>query len=180
MLVSSEKRRARPSMKSLGLSVLVCLVALYFAFLVFGYYLYVPLGAAVIVAMAAVWVRNRSLRQGLPEPYGKGKVSTIDAKKATRQGILIMLVGAFATVGLLGSVYLLPPVVFFTVVFGLAAGLPLNEVVFFALVARLERTSESKIFLITEEVENKGEPALVKTYRMGRLDAAVGALPSSD
>lgn len=120
------------------------------------------------MAAAAVWIRTRSLRAGLPEPYGKGKVSTIDAKKATRDGLLLALAGALATFGVLGSVYVLPPVVFFSLVFGLAAGLPMSEIVFFAVVARLEKASESRIFRVTEETEDEGKPALVKTLTMRR------------
>lgn len=180
MLTSNERRRVRPSVKSLGLSVLVCPVALYFAFLLFGYYLYVPLGAALVVAAAAVWFRTRRLRAGLPEPYGKGKASTTDTKKAAREGLLTLLVGALATVGLLGSVYVLPPPVFFTVVFGLAAGMPLNEIALFVLVTRLERTSGSRIFLITEEIEDDGKPALLRTFEMGRSHASRSGPLSGD
>ena len=160
-------------MKSLGMSAVVCPAALYLASLFFGYYyFYMPLAAVLIVAFAVVWFRTRGLRSGLPQPYGKGRASTTDAKKAVRQGLLIVLGGALATVGLLGSVYFLPPPVFFAVVFGLAAGLPLNEIAFFVLVTRLERKSESRIFVITEEAEEGGEAALVKTIEMRHSPAS--------
>jgi hypothetical protein len=126
-----------------------------------------PLAVVLVVAFAAVWLRVRGLRSGLPEPYGKGKASTTDAKRAVRLGLLMVLGGVLCTVVLLGSVYFLPPAVFFAVVFGLTAGLPLSEIVFFVLVTRYERISESRIFLITEETEGEeGRATLVKTFEM--------------
>ncbi len=160
-------------MKSLGLSIAVCSAALYLAALLFGYLdFYMPFAAVLVIALAALWLRARGLRSGLPEPYGKGKVSTTDTKRATRVGLLIALGGALSTVVLLASVFFLPPAVFIAVVFGIMAGLPLNEVVFFALVARYERISKSRIFLITEETEEGGKTALVKTFELRRPSAS--------
>lgn len=160
-------------MKSLGMSILVCPAALYVASLFFGYYyFYMPLAAVLVVALAAAWFRIRGLRSGLPEPYGRGKASTTDAKGAARVGLLIVLGGVLCTVVLLGSAYFLPPPVLFALVFGLAAGLPLNEIVFFILVTRYERISESRIFLVTEEVEDAGKSALVKTFELGYSPAS--------
>jgi len=154
-------------MRSLGLSILVCTAALYLAGLLFGLYdLYIPLAAILLTAIAVVWLRARGLRSGLPSPYGRGKVSKTDAKRAIRQGLLIILGAALSTLVLLGSVYLLPAAAFFAVVFGLMGGLPLNEIVFFVLVARYERVSGSRIFMVSEEREESGESAVVKTYEM--------------
>ena len=77
-----------------------------------------------------------------------------------------MLGGILCLVVVMGSVIFLPPVAFFALVFGLTAGLPLEELVFFALVARLERASRTRIFSVTEETEEGGEEVLVKTVEM--------------
>lgn len=128
--------------------------------------IYVPLAGALIVSFSVTWFRFRGLRSGLPKPYGRGRRSSIDAKSSARSGLLIVLGGILCLVVVMGSVIFLPPVAFFALVFGLTAGLPLEELVFFALVARLERASRTRIFSVTEETEEGGEEVLVKTVEM--------------
>jgi hypothetical protein len=171
MFSSDQRRRLRPSLKSLGLSLVVCPSALYLGWQFFGNLFYAPLLAALAVALAPTWFRMRGLRSSLPEPYGNGRVSTIDASAAARSGLLIVLVGMISMVGLMGSVFILPPVVFFVLVFGLMAGLPLNEVVFFGLVTRLERKTHSRIFAVTEETSESGRTVLVKTVELTPLSS---------
>lgn len=119
-----------------------------------------------MVSLSVTGYRFRSLRSGMPKPYGLGKPSSIDAKSAARSGLLIVLGGIFCLVVVLGSVYFLPPVAFFALIFGLMAGLPLEELVFFALVTRIERASRTRIFSVTEETEQGGEEVLLKTVEM--------------
>ena len=159
----------RPSKKSLGVSVIVCLIGLSFAATLFGYYFYFPLAATVVVSLAAFLVRIRGIRSGLPEPYGRGKVSKIDVKGTGRSGFLLLLGGVLSTVGLLATVFFLPPVVFLALIFGFISGMPLSEVAYFILVARYEAISGSRIYLITEEAGQPGEAAsLVKSFEMRR------------
>lgn len=179
MLISAGRRRVRPPLKSVGLSAVILPVAVYFAYLVFGDYVYVPIAAAVVAASAVVWVRFRGLRAGLPEPYGRGRDSVLDAKQAQRQALLLVLAGAAATIGVLGTVYVLPAVVFFVLVFGLAAGMPFSELLFFAAVRRLESASGSSIYQVSEEVEENGRPLLVKSLRMVRPGGPAPSPPES-
>lgn len=151
------------------MSLVVCPSALYLGWVLFGDLFYAPLLASLAVALALVWFRMRGLRSGLPEPYGNGKVSTIDAASAARSGMLIILGGILSMVLLLGSVYFLPWLAFFVLVFSLMAGLPLNEIVLFALVARLERRSQSRIFSVTEETSQNGKTVLVRTVELAPL-----------
>jgi hypothetical protein len=156
----------RPSIKSLLLSLVVCVAALYFALFLFeGDFLF-PLAASIGVAGALTWYRMRNLSQSLPSPYGNGKLSVLNAASSLRSGILIIVAGAALTLGLMATVYFLPPLVFFTLVFGLAGGLPLGEVVFFALVTRLELKSGRRIMAVTEEADENGKEAYVKTLEL--------------
>jgi|GEM_PF-706592 hypothetical protein len=171
MLGSDQRKRLRPTLKSLGLSLIVCPSALYLGWSLFGYLFYAPLLASLAVALVIVWFRMRGLRSALPEPYGNGRVSTIDASAAARTGFLIILGGILLMVGVMGSFYFLPSeyMALFVLVFGLMAGLPLNEIVFFALVTGLERKSRSRIFAVTEETSESGRTVLVKTVELAPL-----------
>lgn len=156
----------RPSIKSLLFSSVVCFAALYFALFLFEGDFPFPLVASIIVAGTFTWYRMRNLRQALPSPYGKGKLSVLSAASSLRSGLLIIVAGAVLTFGLLGTVYFLPPLVFFTLVFGLAGGLPLGEVLFFTLVTRLELKSGRKIIAVMEEADEDGREAYVKTVEL--------------
>jgi hypothetical protein len=168
MLGPGHRRRLRPSLKSLGLSLLVCPSALYIGWLFFGYYFYVPLLASLAVALALAWFRMRGVSASLPEPYGKGRTTTIDADAAARSGLLVVLAGILSSVGLMGTVFFLPADIFFVVVVGLMAGLPMNEIVFFALVARIERKCRSRIFSVTDETSQGGKDVLAKSVELAR------------
>jgi hypothetical protein len=126
----------------------------------------VPVVAALVVSSSVTWFRFRGLRAGLPRPYGHGRASSVDARSAARSGVFIALGGIVSVGAVLGSVFVLPPVVFFALVFGLAAGLPLEELVFFTLVTRLERGSKTRIFSVTEETGRDDDVVLVKTVEM--------------
>jgi hypothetical protein len=162
------RRRVRPSRRSLGLSVVVCASALFMAGsqVFFFYQFYMPILATASVCLVVSWFRVRGLRMALPEPYGAGRVSTIDAKSTVRSGLMIVLGGILALVVLLGSVYVLPPPVFFATVFGLIAGLPLTEVVLFLQVVLLEKRANGRIFSVSEESRRDGEPVLIKTVEL--------------
>lgn len=173
MFGSDQRRRLRPTLKSLGLSLVVCPSALILGWSLFGYLFYAPLLASLAVALAVVWFRMRGLKSALPEPYGNGRVSKIDARTAVRSGVLIILAGVLSLVVFMGGFYLLPSEAFFlfVLVFGLMAGLPLSEIVFFALVTRLERKSKSRILAVTEETSENGKTVLVKTVELAPLSS---------
>jgi hypothetical protein len=147
-------------------SAIVCAGALVLASRLFSASFYVPLATAILVCFIVTWFRFRGLKSGLPKPYGRGRSTSVNARKAMRGGILIMLGGILGVVLVLGSVYFLPPVAFFALVFGLMAGLPLEELVFFSIVTRLERTSKTRIFSVTEETTEDEDVVLVKTIEM--------------
>jgi len=147
-------------------SAIVFACALLLASRFFPHDFYVPVTAALVVSLSVTWFRFRGLRSGLPSPYGRGRSSSVSARSAARSGILLMLGGVLSLVLVLGSVYFLPPVAFFGLVFGLMAGLPLEELVFFGLVTRLERASDTRIFSVTEEAGDEGDLVLVKTVEM--------------
>jgi hypothetical protein len=148
------------------MSAVVCAGALLLAGRFFLGYFYAPLAATLAVSLSVTWFRFRGLKSGLPSPYGQGRATSIDAKKAARSGLLIVLGGVFLLVVVFGSVNFLPPIAFFALIFGLMAGLPLEELVFFGVVTRLEETSKTLIFSVTEETVRDGDTVLVKTVEM--------------
>ena len=133
------------------------------------YSLLEPLSAIIAVGTVVSWVKLRGLRDGLPEPFGKGKVSIIDAKSAARSGMLVTLGGVFLTIGVLGSVFIFPPEAFFAGVFGLTGGFPFAQILFFVLVYRLERAGKGRIFTVTEETEEDGRSVLRKSVELAFL-----------
>ncbi len=170
MLSSAGRKRVRPSPLSLGFSLAFTVLIMYFASLVFGGYVYLPFMSALGVAGLVVWVRYRPLRRGLPEPYGKGEQSVIDARKAMRQALSLVALTAFVLALVFGGAYFLPPAVFYLVFFGIAAGLPIDEVALFALVFRLEKRASCMIYLVTEETQEGANAALLKTYALVKND----------
>jgi hypothetical protein len=168
MFDSDQRRRLRPTLKSLGLSLVVCPSALYLGWYLFGYLFYDPLLASVAVALVVVLFRMRGLRSSMPEPYGNGRVSTIDANTAARSGLLIVLAGMLSFVAIIGGFYFLPSeaLALFVLIFGLMAGLPMNEIVYFALVTRLERKSRSRIFAVMQETSESGRVVVVKSVEL--------------
>ncbi|MGD0476593.1 MAG: hypothetical protein ABSB29_00310 [Nitrososphaerales archaeon] len=166
MFSSGIRRRARPSVKSLVFSLVLFSAAAYVGWKLFLNYLYEPLAAAAVVALLVTLFRFRGIRSGLPAPYGRGRVSIIDEKAALRSGVLIVLGGIISMVGLMASVFLIPPEQYFVLLIGVIAGLPLSQAVFFALVAIVEAGSRSKIFWVTEETKKDERAVLVKTVEM--------------
>ena len=169
MFRSGGKRRVRPSLKSLALSLVVCPAGLYLAtFLPFDTFLE-PLGATLIIALAVDWFRFRRVRQGLPQPYGKGLSTLFDSAAMARSGMLLIVGGIVLVVGVLGAsllVPLIPPAVYFAMVFGLMAGFPLSEIVFFGGLWMLERSAKGKIFEIVEDAEEDGQRVLKKSLEI--------------
>ncbi len=156
----------RPGIKSLALSCVVFPSSLYLATQLPFDGFYEPLSAVLLVSAAVVWYRYWGVRKGLPEPYGRGRVTVIDAARAARSGWLIVLGGIVLIVGVMGSVFILPPVVFFSLVFGLMGGLPLSEVLFFLVVSRMERIGRGRIYSFAEEGEEDGVTVLRKTVEL--------------
>lgn len=157
------RRRARPSLKSIALSVLVLIGSIYAVTTVFLLaYIYVPIAAGGVIALAVFAYRGRILFERMPPPYGKGRTSKVDAKSALRSGILLTLLGGLSLIVLMGSVFFLTPDLFFTLLFGVIIGLPLSEVFFFALTSIYERRSRARIYFFSEETGTEDEPLLLK------------------
>ena len=166
MLDVGSRRRLRPSLRSLGLSLLVCAAALVLMVRLFSYPFVVPLVSIAIVTSSVSWVRRRGIGSSLPPPYGKGRVSVVNAKSSQRSALLLMVGILSATVVLFGTAAVLPPEVFFSIVFGLMIGLPLAEIVAFVEVSRIEGRSRSRAYSVTDEKEDDGEPVLVKSVEL--------------
>jgi hypothetical protein len=69
----------------------------------------------------------------------------------------------------MGTVFFLPADIFFVVVVGLMAGLPMNEIVFFALVTWTESRYQSRIFSVTDETSQGGRDVLVKSVELAPI-----------
>jgi hypothetical protein len=166
VFISGHRRRARPSVKNLAFSLVVSFAVVFLGWELFVGKLYEPLAAAGAIALLVTWFRFRGLRSGLPSPYGQGKTSVVDEKVAMRSGVLIVLGGILSVVGLMASVFLFPPEYYFVLLLGVIAGLPLSQVLFFALVSGVESKSRSKIFLLAEEKTKDEKTVLVKSIEM--------------
>lgn len=162
-------KRARPSVRSLAFSLAVCLLGVYFTVTagLFGALLYVPLAVAVGVGLAVCAFRSRGLLLSLPSPYGRGKITRIDARSTYRDGILLMVGGVASVAGIFASVYFVSPfILFFPLTFGLMIGLPLSQPLYYASVRYFEGISKSRIFVMTEEVTENDRTVLLKTAEL--------------
>ncbi|MDA4116852.1 MAG: hypothetical protein OK455_00715 [Thaumarchaeota archaeon] len=162
---ASRRKRARPSLVSLGFSIAVAAVASYLVFYVFGSLSYIPLAVALATTLVVSHLRSRTLRSRLPEPYGKGREDHIGRGQMARMG-LGLIGGGFALVVLpLVSVFFLP-VILFVAYTAFPLGIALAEVVHFLWVRRLEKTTGSDVYSVTEPVEVDGRAELVKTAQL--------------
>jgi hypothetical protein len=157
------RKRVRPSYWSLLLSLAICGIALYYTIYLFEGYSFIPLLILLAVTVGITWYRYRDLKLKLPRPYGSAKAVLLGPRGATRQALFFILAVILLVAILVTSLYFLPPLAFFSLIFGLTAGLPLTEIVFFGLLVRLEMVSSSRIFSVTEESEENGKEILTKT-----------------
>jgi len=161
------RRRARPSLKSLALSSVVFVGALWLAFAnFFFYYVYIPAFVALVISLAVFSYRTIRLRAAMPEPYGKGQTSVVGAKAAIRLGMIIAFGGGALLIALMASVFFLPPVAFFALLFGVTAGMPLSQILFFGIVSWYERKSSMKIYFVNEETQANDEEVVVRSVDM--------------
>lgn len=156
------RRRARPSLKSLGFSAVIAAVALYLIVYLFEGLSYAPLSVALAMAVGVYLYRSRGLRRRLPAPYGEGKEETIGAREMTRTGLLMIVGGVVFVVLPLATVFFLP-VLFFILYLALPLGLALSEIFQFGWLARLEARIGEEVYSITETTEVDGREAVVKT-----------------
>ncbi len=166
MFADGARKRVRPGLPSIAFTsfVFAASIALAAGFPFQG--VWEPLAVALVIGIVVTWLRLRGIRNGLPEPYGRGTVSFIDIKKAGRSGILVTLGGVFLTIGLMGSVFFLPPEAFFLVVFGVMGGLPFSQILFSVAVVRLERVGGGRIYAVTEEIQEGDNPVLRKSVEL--------------
>jgi len=166
MFSPQRRKRLRPGLKSIGLSLVVCPVALAMGWLVYQGGFYAPLLVALVVGVGLTYARMRGMGSSLPEPYGRGRITTIDSNAAARSGMMIVFGGILLMFGVVGSVFILPPFEYFAMVLGLSAGLPMSEILVFATITRLERKSRGQIISITEEAVQDGRDVLLKSIEL--------------
>ena len=111
--------------------------------------------------------RIRGLKQALPEPYGRGKISIINLKSSVRGGLLIVFGGIACIILLFASVYVIPVTDFFILMFSITGGFPLSQILFFLMVFSIERTTRSRIFVVvTDETKEDENPVLSRTVEL--------------
>ncbi len=163
------RRKVRPSKASVAWAIIVLAAALLLAPELFAGLSYLPVAAMVCVAAPLAAFRLRSLRQGLPEPWGKGRASVLDSRSTYRSGLLMLVGGGVLIVLLFGSVFFIPPIDFFIILFGISGGLPLSVVLYYAGVRTVEMKSKSTIFIVVEEEPMEdGQTKATKTLEMSQ------------
>lgn len=157
-----EGKKVVPSLKSLTLSLVVFSISTGLALYLFEYEFYMPLLVALAVACLLSYVRFRSLRSRLPEPYGKGLVTYSDSEQAQRMGLLLIAGGVLLIVVPIASLAFLPPLYFFSLIFGIVSGLPAVEILYFAGVSMMQRSYSSTFVSMTERTEKDGAEVVVR------------------
>jgi len=143
-------------------------MAAYLSAIVLGASSGLPLLEALLIAAGVAAYRYRSLRSRLPEPQGRGRESRIGPAQTWRTALLIIL-GIVLVVAIpVASTAFLPPLYFFSLVFGIVLGFPASEIAFYVLVLRLERQLGGRLLSITEETEEDGAEILVRKVRLER------------
>jgi hypothetical protein len=165
---TSSSRRVRPSLKSLILSMLVVGFAAYTVVSLLDGEAYLSLMLALVIALGILAYRNSSLQSRLPEPHGRGRPAYVGVAQMRRTGVLMVIGGILVVVIPIASVSFLPPLYFFTVIFGIIIGFPSSEVLFFLRVNQLETRLGGVLRSVTEESDAEGEQLLIKTVRIER------------
>lgn len=169
MFETAYRRRARPSIKSVTFSAALAAIAVLFAAWtgLFGLQFYAPAAIALFSAFAVLIFRVRGLRAALPKPYGLGRVTRIDPRRSARDGALIVVGGFASLVGVFASAFFLNPfLVFFPLTFGLMAGLPLSQLLYFAAVMRFEAAAGARIYTVTEDSTEDGVAVLLRSAEL--------------
>lgn len=90
----------------------------------------------------------------------------MDSKKAQQMGVLVVLAAILLMIIPFAGLMLFPPLVTASLFFGLTAGLPMSELLFFVVVALLERQTGGRIFSLTEEANEDGKEVLVSSLEV--------------
>jgi hypothetical protein len=168
MFPTSSSRRVRPSFKSLLFSVLIVGIAAYTLLSLLDGEAFLSLILALGIALGILAYRNSSLQSRLPEPHGRGRPAYVGVAQMRRTGILLIIGGILVVVIPIASVSFLPPLYFFTLIFGIIIGFPSSEVLFFLRVNQLETRLGGTFRSVTEESDADGEQLLIKTVRIER------------
>ncbi len=164
------RKRLRPALWSLAFSTAVVLTSLTVALFLFEYDAYMPLTATAVISLSVALFRVRRIRPRLPPPHGSGRASSTDTARSTRQGVTIILLAVLLIFVPYATIFFLPPLVFFALIFGLIAGLPLTELVLFAWVTFLEGRSKGRFYTVSETTEEDGNEVLVKSVVLDPSD----------
>lgn len=168
MLPVSPRRRVRPSSASVVLSAAVFVLAAYLLGVLLGQYSGFALLLAFIILAGVATYRYRGLGSSLPGPQGRGRESRVGPAQVWRTGLL-MILGIVLVVAIpVVSTAFLPPLYFFSLLFGIVLGFPASEIVFFVLVLRLEKRLGGRLFTITEDAEEDGVEILIRTVVLER------------
>ena len=165
----AKAKRARPSLLSLGFSVVVAGLVSYLVIYLFEGSSYVPLSVALATAAVVYLVRSRGLRRRLPAPHGRGLVETTGQREMARTGALMILGGVAVTVLPLATIFFVP-IVFFVLYLAFPLGLSLAEILQFAWIARIEARAGAEVISVTEPTEVDGKSAMIKTATLHPKD----------
>ena len=93
----------------------------------------------------------------------------LDSAAMAKEGALIVIAGVALVFGIIGGVFLVPvvgPVAYFSALFGVIAGLPLSEILYFGAISAVERRAKGRIYVIAEEEMQGGNIVLRKTVEV--------------
>ena len=167
MMGMGDRRRVLPGRITIGYSLGLFAAGAYVSTqLPFTIGIIEPLIAGASLAIGLTAYRLARLRRGLQPPYGGGKVSTVTAKGLARSGQFMFLGTLGLFVGILGTVFILPPEVFFLMIFALVVGLPLANLGYYLGVRYFEQKKGGRIYAVLEDDENDEGPVLKKSFEL--------------
>ena len=161
-------RRVRPSVFSLGASLILSFLAAVTIVLYGGQLLLFVLPFALGTLAFVFFIRVRSVRSQAPPPEGEGRTKLVDARQALVQGVALLVGGAAVIFGPFVLVAYLPGPDVIASVLGLVTGLALSQPAFYAWVSTLEKRTGSEIYSVTGLTEMNGKQVLVKTIELRR------------
>jgi hypothetical protein len=166
-------RRVRPAYKSVGLSLLLVIGFAYTSYAYLGEgSLYVSFPTTLAAVLISTYVRGRSIKGGLPPPYGKGRVTEIGAREVLTGGLLIFASGILLIVVPFVLFFVLPGGLVIGLILGVGEGLALSQPVFFTWVSLLERRTGSLIYSVDELTQDGGKQVMTKRIELVSSDNA--------
>ncbi len=174
MFTGAPRRTAlRRSRKAAAFAALLAAVAFFLGYGYFGAWMLLAVFPTSAVVVLCVFLhRYRSLRGGLPEPYGRGRVSVVGVERVSTQGIVVISLGVALVFVPFIALFLLPSALVVGCLLGLMGGLTSSEVLSFFWLARFETNARSRVFSVTEFREVGGHQQLLKSLEMESEEGA--------